>query len=294
MRIVVASGKGGTGKTLVATSLALVASDLGRAALLDADVEAPNAGLFLQPTLEHTEVVVQMVPQVDQATCNHCGRCAEVCQYHAIASLPTTTLVFHELCHGCGSCALNCPTAAIREVSRPMGVIEAGHAEGLAFVQGTLRIGEAMATPVIRALKRYAERKGWDGAGLLILDAPPGTACPVIESLRGADVALLVTEATPFGLHDLGLAVEVARDVLHLSIAVVINKDGGGDSAVEDYCRVNDLPVLLRLPLRREIAVAYSTGVPLVKALPEYREPFRRLLGDLYSMAPTPRSMESR
>ncbi len=293
MRITVASGKGGTGKTLVATSLALVASDLGRAALLDADVEAPNAGLFLHPTIEHTEVVAQLVPQVDQAICNHCGRCAQVCQYHAIASLPTTTLVFHELCHGCGSCALNCPTAAIREVPRPMGVIEAGQAEGLAFAQGILQIGEAMATPVIRALKRYAEHRGWDGAESLILDAPPGTACPVIEALRGADVALLVTEPTPFGLHDLALAVEIARDVLHLPIAVVINKDGGGDSGVEDFCRTNDLPVLLRLPLRREIAAAYSMGAPLVKALPAYREAFRQLLEALNTMVSTPRSMEN-
>ena len=291
MRIAVASGKGGTGKTLVATSLALTARERGAAALLDADVEAPNAALFLQPVLDRQRPVEVMVPVVDQALCNHCGRCAEVCQFHAIASLPKTTLVFGELCHGCGSCALNCPTEAIAEVPRPIGLIEAGWADGwdgdeyIRFAQGTLEVGEAMATPVIRALKGYAREAGWGDTGTLILDAPPGTACPVIEALRGADVALLVTEPTPFGLHDLRLAVEVARDVLQLPVAVVINKDGAGDPRVEAYCRAEDLPVLLRIPLRREIAVAYSSGAPLIRALPEYQPSFRALLADIERLA---------
>ena len=281
MKIVVASGKGGTGKTTVATSLALVASERGHVALLDADVEAPNAALFLRPVLTERQAVEQLVPQVDQAVCTHCGRCAEVCQYHAIAALPANTLVFGELCHGCGSCTLNCPVEAIQEVPRLIGCIEAGQADGLSFAQGTLEIGEAMATPVIRALKRYAGRAGWGGEGLLILDAPPGTACPVIESLRGADVALLVTEPTPFGLHDLKLAVAVARDILRLPVAVVINKDDARDGDVVSYCRTEDLPVLLHIPHRRKIAEAYSTGLTLVEALPEYRQPLLDLLDQL-------------
>jgi MinD superfamily P-loop ATPase len=301
MRIVVASGKGGTGKTLVATSLALVAGDLGRVALLDADVEAPNAALFLNPELDQRLVVELPVPVVDAARCTHCGRCGEVCQYHAIASLPNTTFVFGELCHGCGSCMLNCPAEAIQEVPRTIGWIEAGQAKGLGagqtldIAQGALQVGEALSTPVIRALKRFAVKAGWDEAdsrhSWLIVDAPPGTACPVIEALRDADVALLVTEPTPFGLHDLRMAVEVARDALDLPVAIVLNKDGEGSrdgrhsAAVEDYCHAECLPILMRIPLRREIAVAYSTGVPLVRTMPEYREEFLALLRVLEGLA---------
>lgn len=281
MRIVVASGKGGTGKTMIATSLALVAAEGGDAALIDADVEAPNADLFLRPIFDQSRPVEQMIPQVDAALCTHCGRCAEVCQYHAIAALPTTTLVFGELCHGCGSCTLNCPSRAISEAPRSIGLIEIGLADNLPYARGTLQIGEAMATPVIRALKRYAHESEWDSKQWLIVDAPPGTACPVIETLRGADIALLVTEPTPFGLHDLRLAVEVARDALHLPVAIVINKDGPDHADVEQYCQTMNLPVLLRVPLSREIAVAYSSGAPLVQAFQEYRPKFQTLLDDL-------------
>jgi MinD superfamily P-loop ATPase len=301
MRIVVASGKGGTGKTLVATSLALVARELGRVALLDADVEAPNVALFLNPELDQRRVVELPVPVVDMARCTHCGRCGEVCQFHAIASLPNTTLVFGELCHGCGSCVLNCPAEAIHEAPRTIGWIEAGQANGLGagqaldIAQGTLQVGEALATPLIRALKRFAVEAGWEdgrsGNSWLIVDAPPSTACPVIEALRGADVALLVTEPTPFGLHDLRMAVEVARDALDLPVVIVLNKDAAGgcdrrhSAAVEDYCHAECLPILMRIPLRREIAVSYSTGVPLVRAMPEYRDRFLALLRILEGLA---------
>ena len=227
MRVVVASGKGGTGKTLVSTSLALVAADLGPVTLLDADVEAPNAALLLRPEIDHAWAVTQPVPVVDAGRCTHCGRCARVCQYHAIVSLPTTTLVFDDLCHGCGSCLLNCPAGAISETPRVIGEVEAGRIDGLSFAQGTLVIGEMMATPVIHALTKRAAEAGWGGGGVIV-DAPPGTACPVIEALRGADVALLVTEPTPFGLHDLRLAVELARDVLGLPVAVALNKSDAG------------------------------------------------------------------
>lgn len=288
MKVVVASGKGGTGKTLVATSLALMAAERGRAALLDADVEAPNAALFLRPALDRRAPVELLAPVVDQARCTHCGRCAEVCRYHAIASLPATTLVFEELCHGCGSCSLHCPTGAISESPRSIGEIESGWAGDIAFAQGVLRVGEAMATPVIRALKRYAHDQGWDGDGWLISDAPPGTSCPVIEALRGAGVAVLVTEPTPFGLHDLQLAVEVARDTLRLPVIVVINKAGqdqASDYPMEEYCRAANLPVGLRIPLRREIARVYSTGQPLARALPEYRAGLAALLDHIERLA---------
>jgi MinD superfamily P-loop ATPase len=285
MHIVVASGKGGTGKTLVAVSLALVAREVGDCALLDADVEVPNAALFLKPVFDERMVVERLVPVVDASRCDHCGRCAEVCQHNALAVVPGKVLVFKELCHGCGSCALECPTQAIREVPQPIGLIEAGRAQGVAFAQGTLNVGQAMATPVIRALKRYAERARWDRARFMILDAPPGTACPVIESLRGADVALLVTEPTPFGLHDLKLAVEVARDVLGLPVGVVINKDGLDDPGVDEYCHAARLPILSRIPLRRDIAAEYAVGTPLVQAFAEYRQPFLALLDNLGELA---------
>jgi len=285
MNIVIASGKGGTGKTLVATSLAFVASEQGACALLDVDVEAPNAALFLQPRFDKHLDVERLIPQVDEALCNHCGRCAEVCQYHAIASLPKKTIVFPEICHSCGSCARQCPQEAISEQPQPIGSLGVGWAgKRLGFAQGTLNIGEAMAPPVIRAVKRVAREAGWDKADLIIRDAPPGTACPVVEALKGADVAILVTEPTPFGLHDLQLAVDVARGMLSLPVGVVINKDRPGETAIDDYCRAERIPVLLRIPLDRSIAVAYSRGIPLVQAMPQYRPLFIALLQSAKSL----------
>jgi MinD superfamily P-loop ATPase len=269
----------------VATSLALVASETRTVALLDADVEAPNAALFLHPRMTQEQSVEQWVPQVDETRCIYCGRCAEVCQYGAIASLPQRTLVFPELCHSCGSCARHCPTEAISEVPRSIGRLEAGRAGALRFAQGTLDVGEAMATPVIRALKGYARQMGWDGDDLLIIDSPPGTACPVIEALRGADVALLVTEPTPFGLHDLRLAAEVAREALGLPVGVAINKDGAEHDELMAYLDEEKLPVLLSIPLERRIAEAYSQGIPLVSADPGYRASFQTLLERLERLA---------
>ncbi len=278
MIVTVASGKGGTGKTTVAINLALslarrAKNDAARPLYLDCDVEEPNAALFLNPAFAARREVGQMIPEIDLERCTFCGRCAEVCQYHAIAVVGRKVLVFPELCHGCGSCTLNCPTNAIHEVLDVMGTMERGQAGAIDFAQGTLNVGEAMSVPVIHQLKQWMIPDA-PGTRPIILDAPPGTACPVVESLRGADVALMVTEPTPFGLHDLRLAVEVARDELGLPVAVVINRDGVGDEGVEAYCRDNDIPILMRIPLDRRIAEAYSRGVPLVDALPEYDERF--------------------
>jgi len=277
MIVTVASGKGGTGKTTVAVNLALsLAARGGNPAaplLLDCDVEEPNAALFLKLAIEDRRDVGQMVPEIDLARCTYCGRCAEVCQYHAIAVVGKRVLVFPELCHACGSCALNCPTGAIHEVLNVMGVLERGWAGPVEFAQGTMNVGEPMAAPIIRQLKRWTIPSD-RGDRPIILDASPGTACPVVEAMRGADAALMVTEPTPFGLHDLRLAVEVARDELGLPVGVVINRDGVGDRGVETYCAAEGIPILMRIPLDRRIAEAYSEGIPLVEAYPTYRERF--------------------
>jgi MinD superfamily P-loop ATPase len=285
--ITVASGKGGTGKTTVAVGLALSLAESANSAgplFLDCDVEEPNAALFLRPIIEECREVGQLIPEVDFGKCTYCGRCAEVCQYHATAVVGEKVLVFPELCHGCGSCTLNCPTDAIREVLHVTGTIERGQAGGIEFAQGTMNVGEPMAVPIIRQLKRWVIPSDCDGRPV-ILDASPGTACPVVESMRGADFVLMVTEPTPFGLHDLRLAVEVARDELGLPVGVVVNRDGVGDRGVNEYCAAEEIPILLRIPLDRRIAEAYSNGVSLLQALPEYRQRFLGLYAAIEKLA---------
>ncbi len=287
MIIAVGSGKGGTGKTTVATSLALsvVAPEAGSAGLadspdrllfLDCDVEVPNAALFLKPVLDGSEAVGIPIPEVDLDVCTFCGRCAEVCVWHAITVVGRRVLVFPDLCHGCGSCTLNCPEAAIREGDNVIGRVESGRAGRMVFGQGVLDVGQPMAVPVIRRLKE----RHLDGRAdvLAVLDAPSGTSCPLVETLRGVDYVLLVTEPTPFGLHDLCLAMDVARDQLALPVGVVVNRDGVGDASVDDYCHEAGIPILLRIPLDRRIAEGLSEGHPLVQILPEYIPLFRALL----------------
>jgi MinD superfamily P-loop ATPase len=291
MIITVASGKGGTGKTTVAVSLALsLASweDVPAPVLLDCDVEAPNAALFLNPVMRERREVGQMIPQVDPEACTLCGRCADVCQFNAIAVVGESVLVFSELCHACGSCALNCPADAIDEVLDVMGVLERGSSDGFEFAHGILNVGEMMAVPVIHQLKQLAIPPQVGGRPCdetpVILDAPPGNACPVVEAMEGADFVLLVTEPTPFGLHDLRQAVEVARDEMGLPVGVVINREGVGDQGVDAYCEAEGIPVLMRIPIDRRIAEAYSEGVSLVEALPRYRERFRELYRDVEAL----------
>jgi len=301
MIIAVASGKGGTGKTTVATSLALAIATNGQDAaalpdrsthpvihhpgrgtgllFLDCDVEEPNAALFLSPRLNHHEEVGILIPKVDLERCTYCGRCAEVCVWHAMAVVGRKVLVFPELCHGCGSCTLNCPEGAIHEALHVMGSLESGQAGPITFGHGILNVGEAMAVPIIRQLK--AKHKAEPGHDVIILDASPGTSCPVVETMRGADFVLLVTEPTPFGLHDLRLAAQVARDELGLPVGVVVNRDGVGDRGVDDYCAAEDIPILMRIPLDRRIAEAISGGKALVEALPEYRESFQELYEEI-------------
>lgn len=281
MIITVASGKGGTGKTTVATNLAIAlmggqASPLieGRKLVFaDCDVEAPNAAVFLRPALRREEQVTQLVPLVDADACTACGRCSEVCQYHAIVQVGEQVLVFADLCHGCGSCTLECPVNAISETPYVMGTIEQGRVGSMSYIQGTLLVGEPLAPPVVRRVRHLAQEMGGPD-GIVIVDAPPGTSTSVLEALRGSDYALLVTEPTPFGLHDLRMAVVVARQELGLPVGVVVNRDGLGDSGVDDYCRQQGIPILMRIPLDRRIAESHLAGRTMVAKLPGYREQF--------------------
>jgi MinD superfamily P-loop ATPase len=275
MRIAVASGKGGTGKTTVATSLALsLAKQDKEISFLDCDVEAPNAHLFLQPEFRQTKNVKRLIPQVDAETCSGCGRCADVCQYHAIVVLGGKTLVFPELCHGCGSCTLECPEGAITEMAEKLGILEAGSTpQGIWFARGLLDIGEPMAVPVIHQLKNWQPLQSRQ---IAIWDSPPGTSCPVVESIRGADYLLLVTEPTPFGLHDLKLAAQLGTE-LEIPLGVVINRDGIGNNQVEDFCREAQIPLLMRIPLDREIATGIAQGKALIEIQPEYQARFQEM-----------------
>jgi len=282
MHIVVASGKGGTGKTTVATSLALIAAERETVRFLDCDVEAPNAGLFLDPVLDTRKEVGILIPKVDETTCTYCGKCAEVCQFHAIAVVGKKTLVFPELCHGCGSCTLICPENAISEHLNVMGVLQGGPATNqIDFAQGIMNIGEPMAVPIIRELKKWGHSST---PAIEIWDSPPGASCPVVETIRGADFALLVTEPTPFGLHDLKQVVEITRE-LGLQASVVINRDGIGNNAVEMYCEENNIPILLRIPMDRDIAEGIAQGRTLVEIRPEFGPILREMLGQIVCRA---------
>ena len=285
MIISVASGKGGTGKTTIAVNLVLaLAKDKEKnVQFLDCDVEEPNAHIFLKPIITSSESVEIPVPKIDDEKCNYCGKCAEVCVFNAIAVTKNKVLVFPELCHGCGACTLFCPEKAISEQGKEIGILEEGKAGSISFIDGCLNIGETMAPPIIREIKRKIKKDYVNGKDnsiisnhITLIDAPPGTSCPVIESIKDSDYTILVTEPTPFGLHDLILAVEVLQK-LKIPYGVVLNKCNIGDHKVEKYCKKNDIPLLLSIPLDKEIAVAYSQGIPIVKINSSYEQKFIQL-----------------
>ncbi len=267
MIIAIGSGKGGTGKTTLATSLAMA---LDRAnmpvQLLDCDVEEPNAGIILNPKLNHSEQVLVEVPKIDEDKCTFCGRCADFCHFKALAILPDKALVFPEMCHACGGCARVCPAYAISYRKREIGTIEMGKSGEILFGNGTMNIGEARSTPIISQLIEHV-----DHDRTTILDAPPGTSCPFMETVTKSDLCVLITEATPFGLNDLSLAVEAVQRV-GVPCCVVINRCDVGDDRVEKYCEENGIDVPLMIPHDMEIAKAYSRGEPLIQARPEYAD----------------------
>ncbi len=273
MKIAIASGKGGTGKTTVAVNIASALAASGeQVAYVDCDVEEPNGALFLKPAIDRVRTVGVLNPVVDAELCDGCGECGNICRFSAIVVVGGRTLTFPEMCHSCGGCALICPKKAIKEVPREIGVIESGHAGGIDFCGGRLNVGEVSAVPLLRDLKRSLPADG-----CVILDSPPGTSCPVVETLKGADYVTLVTEPTPFGVHDLKMAVETVRE-LGLPLGVVLNRAGCGDDRVVEFCRREGIEVIAEIPDDRRIAEVYSNGGLIINELPCYRELFEHIV----------------
>jgi MinD superfamily P-loop ATPase len=277
MIISIASGKGGTGKTTIATNLAVaLGTDVN---LLDCDVEEPNDHIFIQPTITRTEKVSLKVPQVDMNKCSLCGKCQEICQFQAIVVVGTTVLTFPELCHSCGGCMEVCPENAITEIDREMGIFESGSRNGLEFAYGRIFVGQVMAVPVIERVRAAVQPDKVN-----IIDAPPGTSCPVISSVKNTDFVILVTEPTPFGLNDLKLAVGMVK-ILAIPHGIIINRSDLGDEKVKEYAKEENIPILMEIPFDRQIAETYSKGKLLVEELPELKERFIHLYEDVVKYA---------
>ncbi len=272
MIISVASGKGGTGKTTVAANLAL---SLENVQLLDCDVEEPNVHILLQPRINQTKPVYTKIPVISEELCDYCGKCSRFCAYNALIVAPKTAMIFPELCHNCGGCSLVCPKNAIIEKCRQIGAIRKGDAKSVAVVYGQLNVGEPMPVPLIREVKGEIKNNK-----TVIIDAPPGTACPLIASVHNSDYCILVAEPTPFGLHDLKMSVQVLND-LEIPIGIVINRAGIGDEKVLDYCKKEEIPLLLEIPYSKRIAELYSCGIPFVEEMPQWKEEFQELFNEI-------------
>jgi len=272
MKIAIASGKGGTGKTTIATNLACSIAQMGKQVqYLDCDVEEPNGHIFLKPDIEKTHSVTIGVPKVDAELCNGCGKCGQLCQYSAIICLKDKAMTFEQLCHSCGGCMLVCPTDAITEKPKEVGFADFGSANGVKFGQGRLKIGDIHSPSLIKKVKAGAIENG-----VVIIDAPPGTSCPVIEAVKGSDFVLLVTEPTPFGLNDLKLAVGMVRE-LKIPFAVVINRSEPDEQMTNQYCQDENIDIIFEVPDDRRIAEAYSVGKMIVDVLPDYKKDFEGL-----------------
>jgi MinD superfamily P-loop ATPase len=277
MIISVASGKGGTGKTTVATNLAYSIGN--NVQILDCDVEEPNAHLFLNPKIERTDTVYVPVPKIDDAKCTYCRKCSEICRFRAIAVVGETILTFPELCHSCGGCEQVCPENAITETGREIGETEKGYIDAIDFVNGRLRVGEAMSPPLIKKVRSFVQADK-----INIIDAPPGTSCPVIAAMKDTDFVLMVTEPTPFGLHDLKLAVEAVK-MLGIPHGLVINRSDMGDDSVTAYAEKENIPILMEIPFDRSIAEAYSKGLLISREMPPWKEKFLCLFNDIEKLS---------
>jgi MinD superfamily P-loop ATPase len=276
MILSIASGKGGTGKTTVAVNMALSLKDVQ---LLDCDVEEPNVHLLLHPNISEEKMVYVSTPQVNEEICDHCGKCCEFCRYNAIFVSSEKALVFPELCNSCGGCVIVCPRKAISEEQHRIGTLKYGSAGDLEVVYGELDVGEPMAVPVINEVKRQIK-----SGKTVILDSPPGTSCPAIETIKGSDFCVLVTEPTPFGLHDLKITVQVLEG-MEIPFGVVVNRAGIGDKKVYEYCEEKKIPILLEIPHQRKIAELYSRGIPFSLEMTEWKPKFQTLLDEARRLA---------
>jgi MinD superfamily P-loop ATPase len=273
MKLAIASGKGGTGKTMVATSLAASLAPFYSINFLDCDVEAPNSHLFLKPVILHTSPAVINVPTIISELCDACGECVQVCQYHALAMIANQVLVFSQLCHGCGSCTQNCPALAIIEEEKIIGRLSQGTTNlGVKHYMGMLTVSEPMPTPIIHQLKRLTDER----AEITIFDSPPGASCAVVATIYDADYVLLVTESTPFGLHDLKQMLGILEQT-GTPAGIIINRDGIGDKRVENFINHTSYPILMKIPYQNEIAAGLASGKLLTGIFPAYLAHFRRL-----------------
>lgn len=292
MKIAVASGKGGTGKTTI--SVALAESAPSGVFLLDCDVEEPNSGLFLNKDNGRKKEVTVLIPKVNESLCTSCGVCSAFCQFNALACVGKYALVFPELCHSCGGCAIVCPVKAITEIPSVIGEktlysVQRKNKTSLHFIEGRLSIGKAMSPPLIRSVKKEAEDAIQNVPSLknavTIIDCPPGTSCPMGTAVIGCDFAVLVTEPTPFGLHDLKIAVETVRK-MNIPFGIIINRSTAGDDRVVRYCEKEGIKILLQVPEDMRIAQGYSRGLSLISAVPEYEKEFQSVLAYIASSVP--------
>jgi len=276
MKIAIASGKGGTGKTTLSVNLSAYLAEKEEVVLSDLDVEEPNSGLFINARVLHEEDKYKMVPEWKEDQCTLCGICQEVCNFHAVIQLGDMIMVFPELCHGCYACSELCPADTLPMVPKKMGVLRHLRNDKLSFIESRLDIGEEQAVPLIKQSHEYVDEHFQDDI-LRIYDSPPGTSCPVIEVTRDVDFVILVTEPTPFGLHDLKLAVETMKE-LKIAFGVVLNRHGIGNDGVLRYCEDEDIPVLAKIPNDRKIAELYSEGKLIYNEVPEVKRELDKIV----------------
>lgn len=254
LNVAILSGKGGTGKTTVSTNLALAL----KANYIDCDVEEPNGFLFLNPNIEKTKDVLVEYPFIDDSKCNSCGKCTKTCQFNSLASVGEDIILFQKLCHSCGACEIVCPNDAISYKKRAIGQIELGKSEDINCIRGILNVSEPMAVPVIKEIFKNIKKS------FNVIDCPPGTSCNVVNALKYADSAILVTEPSEFGLHDMKMALEVVK-LFNIPFGVVINKDDEKENIIRKYCTENKIKVIGSIPYSREVASIYSKGEILYK-----------------------------